>query len=261
MARIPIKDGVDWSNFQMVVDIGSEGTYDINGVCAPNIIKDNDTYKMWYTGYDVSNTRTTVYCTSTDGIIWSNFQMVVNIGSEGTYDTSSAYMPCVIKDNDTYKMWYAGHDVSNTRIIYCTSTDGIIWSNFQMVVDIGSEGTYDTLLTYAPCVIKDDGVYKMWYIGHDGSNTRTIYCTSTDGINWSNFQMVVDIGSEGTYDTNRIFVPSVIKDGNLYKMWYSGNAGTNYRIMYCTSFFQKLYYNRKNNIIREQRSDCYGSRR
>jgi predicted GH43/DUF377 family glycosyl hydrolase len=252
-------DGISWSNFQMVVDIGSEGTYDTVFAYIPYVIKDGNVYKMWYTGYDGTNRRV-IYCTSTDGISWSNFQMVVDIGSEGTYDTIRSYAACVIKDGNVYKMWYSGSNGSNYRIIYCTSTDGISWSNFQMVVDIGSEGTYDTSGSYLPRVIKDDNVYKMWYTGYDGSNRRVIYCTSTDGISWSNFQMVVDIGSEGTYDTIHATAPSVIKDSNLYKMWYTGYH-SNYGIIYCTSFFQKLYFNRKNNIIREQRSDCYGSRR
>ena len=253
-------DGINWSNFQMVVDRGSEGTYDTEYAFTPCVIKDGNVYKMWYSGFDGTNYRV-IYCTSTDGINWSNFQMVVDIGSEGTYDTSRAFHPCVIKDCDVYKMWYTGYDSTNFRVMYCTSADGINWSNFQMVVDIGSEGTYDTSRSYMPCVIKDENTYKMWYSGYDSTNFRGIYCASADGINWSSFQMVVDIGSEGTYDEHGASMPYVIKDDNLYKMWYGGYTNPTYRIVYCTSFFQKLYYNRKNNIIREQRSDCYGSRR
>jgi predicted GH43/DUF377 family glycosyl hydrolase len=256
-------DGINWSNFQMVVDRGSEGTYDTTHAYDPYVIKDGNTYKMWYSG-GITTAGTIyriIYCTSTDGINWSNFQMVVDVGSEGTYDTTRAYDSYVIKDDNLYKMWYTGHDGTYRRTIYCTSTDGINWSNFQMVVDRGSEGTYDTTDAFLPCVIKDDNLYKMWYTGYDGTYCRTIYCTSTDGINWSNFQMVVDVGSEGTYDIIYAYDPCIIKDDNEYKIWYSGYDGTYCRIIYCTSFFQKLYYDRKNNIIREQRSDCYGSRR
>ena len=75
----------------------------------------------------------------------------------------------------------------------------------------------------------------MWYGGGDGTNYRIIYCTSTDGINWSNFQMVVNIGSEGTYDTDYAFCPFVIKDNDFYRVWYTGYDGTNYRTLYFAS--------------------------
>ena len=225
-------------DFLMTVDIGSEGTYDIERIYAPSVIKESDTsYKMWYSGREGGHYRI-IYCTSTDGLNWTNFQMVVDFGSEGTYDTYHAFTPHVIKESDTsYKMWYTGHTPSNARILYCTSTNGINWTNFQLVVDMGSEGTYDTHRTYSPSVIKEsDTSYKMWYDGFDNDKYRIIYCTSTDGINWTNFQMVVDVGLEGTYDTIHVYSPSVIKESDTsYKMWYDGTDGQRYRILYCTS--------------------------
>ena len=233
-------DGVSWSGNKLVIDKGSEGTYDTSYVMDPIVIKDGSVYKMWYAGYNGSYWRI-IYCTSTDGINWSNFQMVINIGSEGTYDTNRVSAPTVIKDDFVYKMWYRGYDGSYNRIIYCTSTDGINWSNFQMVINIGSEGTYDTNKASAPTVIKDGSIYKMWYTGNDGSHNRIIYCTSTDGINWSNFQMVVNIGSEGTYDTSHAHAPTVIKDDSVYKMWYEGRDASYSRIIYTINWVNPVY--------------------
>ena len=226
-------NGTTWSGNQMVVDIGSEGTYDVNFADAPCVIKDGSTYKMWYSGYIPSNYRI-IYATSADGINWSNFQMVVNIGSEGTYDTNYAYYPCVIKDDSTYKMWYTGYDGTYWRIIYATSTNGTTWSNFQMVNDKGSEGTYDTSRALSSNVIKDGNLYKMWYAGWDGSNYRLIHAVSTDGINWTDHQMVLNIGSEGVYDTTHVSMPFVVKESDYsYKMWYSGYDSSNvWRILY-----------------------------
>jgi hypothetical protein len=161
--------------------------------------------------------------------------MVVDIGSEGTYDTVRAQGMFVIKEDTTYKMWYAGYDGTNYRIIYCTSTNGTTWSNHQMVVNISSEGTYDTKHAYGPFVIKDGSIYRMWYAGHNNVNYRTIYCTSSDGVNWSNYEMFMDIGSEGTYDTSHIRDTYIIKDGLTYKMWYAGSDGTSYKILQCIS--------------------------
>ena len=127
------------------------------------------------------------------------------IGAEGTYDTVHAYTPFVIKDGDAYKMWYSSSDGSNLRILYATSSNGITWSNHQMVVDTGSVGTYSNVHAHAPFVIKDGDIYKMWYAGYDSTTWRILHATSSDGITWSDHQMVVDIGSIGTYDTEGLF--------------------------------------------------------
>lgn len=218
---------------QLILNLGAEGTYDTTGVSGPCVIKEGETYKMWYAGIAGSGWRI-LYCESTDGFTWSNHQMVVNINSLGTYDTTHVHFPCVIKDGDAYKMWYTGYG-TYWSIIYCTSTNGTTWSGFQHVVDIGSEGTYDTSQTQAPNVMKDGSTYKMWYGGYDGTNYRAIYCTSTNGTSWSNHQLAVNIASEGTYDDNHVYHPCVIKEDSIYKMWYIGNDHTYYRLIYCTS--------------------------
>jgi len=224
-------DGINWSNHEMVIDKDVEGTYDTSYAYQPSVILDGSTYKCWYTGYDGSTYRI-LYAEGPDGINWSNHEMVIDKDVEGTYDTSHAYTPSVILDGGTYKMWYAGFDGSNNRIIYCEGTDGINWSNHEMVIDKDVEGTYDTSYAYSPSVIKDGSTYKCWYAGLTGSNFRTLYCEGPDGINWSNHEIVIDIGTEGTYDTVRVYSPSVILDGSTYKCWYSGYDGSNYRIIY-----------------------------
>lgn len=227
-------NGTTWSNHQMVVGRGSEGTYDTTHAFVSSVIKDGSTYKMWYTG--VAANYTIIYCNSMNGTTWSGFQMVVDIGDEGTYDATRSAYPHVIKDDTTYKMWYSGYDGSNWRIIYCTSVNGTTWANHQLVVNIGAEGTYDTLHVNHACVIKDGSTYKMWYTGHDGANFRIIYCDSTNGTAWSNHQMVVDKVFEGTYDTVHSIGAHVIKEDSVYKMWYGGNDGTNYRAIYTKSY-------------------------
>ena len=73
-------------------------------------------------------------------------------------------------------MWYSGHDGSHIRIGYATSSDGINWTKHGIVLDLGASGEWDDYYVSCPCVIKDDdGTYKMWYSGHDGSHIRIGY--------------------------------------------------------------------------------------
>ncbi len=231
-----LDNGITWTNQQQSVDIGSEGTNDATRSSDPTVLKDGSTYKMWYTGDSGGTTLRIIYCESSDGINWSNFQVVINIASSGTgFDSSYVQTPSVIKDGSTYKMWYAGNN-GNDRIIYCESSDGINWSNYQLAINLSAQGTYDTVNTFAPAVIKENGVYKMWYTGEVGGFVgRIIYCESTNGVNWFNFQLSINLGSQGVYDTAGCFHASVIRDGSNYKMWYAGDDGTNFRIIYCES--------------------------
>ena len=230
-----LPDGLTFGSFALNVDLGDEGTYDTVHTYAPCVIKDGETYKMWYSGNNGSNYRI-IYCTSSDGITWSNHQMVINIGDEGTYDVSTVFGCTVIKDGSTYKMWYTGSASSVYRIIYCTSNDGVNWSNHQMVINIGDEGTYDTVLSYLPSVVKLDSTYHMWYSGTNGSNVRIIHCDSSNGTSWNNHQMVVDINQEGTYDVTHAYSPSVYRYNNQYIMFYSGIDGSgDYRNLRCVS--------------------------
>jgi|GEM_PF-1786954 len=291
------------------------------------VIKDGTTYKMWYTRLKLNETTgeiltrlsnmdasgfasdlnnddfdgawdrlatltsaevlgllgsaTTVigYATSTDGISWTSVNEQVVAG--GTNILAGVGTPTVIKTSDTsYEMWFtqAKSDLSaanwtsildlcdgttndrktavqsfmagvRTVIGYATSTDGITWSvvNNQVLAGAGSLG--DSV--GAPSVIKDGGVYKMWYtrpksdltaaewaavVGDtsgynvdalmgllDGTAGVIAYATSANGQDWDVVSNEVLPGSTGFWDG--VSDPCVVKTAdNSYKMWYTRNA-------------------------------------
>jgi hypothetical protein len=69
-----------------------------------------------------------------------------------------------------------------------------------------------------------NGVSQHWY--------HIKYAESDDGINWVRKGIIcIDFKSQDEYAISR---PCVLKDGELYKMWYS-YRGTSYRIGYAES--------------------------
>jgi hypothetical protein len=194
---------------------------DAYGAC---VIKDGSIYKMWYHVAGVGIR----YATSTDGLTWTSDQLVIPINSLPGSDTNGASNPHVIKDGATYKMWYSGFVTAGSvyKIIYCASADGITWGSFTATNVIKSfQGTYDTDVVQASCVIKDGATYRMWYNGNYGGTgvlAAVIYCDSADGLTWANATLCLQGGAEGSYDigTVRGFgSPCVIKDNAVYKMW------------------------------------------
>ena len=91
-----------------------------------------------------------------------------------------------------------------------------------------SPGVYswESKHNYAPSVIKDGNLFKMWYSAHDGKKYVLGYAESTDGLNWNKHSSPV-LSSPNSWATD-VVSPYVIKDGNIYKMWFQlTNANVN----------------------------------
>ncbi len=220
----------DWVKQGIVVD--TDTASDSDHAMYSCVITDNGIYKMWYSGSnDGGVTFKIIYATSTDGENWNKQGVVLSPG--GVYDSNDIRMSYVLKDSGIYKMWYAGGDGSNYRILYATSPDGITWAKQGIALDIG--GSQEDVFVSSPTVLIEGGTYKMWYTGYDGSGLRIFHATSTDGITWVKQGRVIDYGSS-SYEATGVYFPSVIRLGGIYNMWYSGrDTGSRLTILYATS--------------------------
>ncbi|MCJ2556744.1 MAG: PKD domain-containing protein [Candidatus Thermoplasmatota archaeon] len=114
------------------------------------------------------------------------------------------------------------------------------WTKKGVSLDLGGAQGNDDYHVISPRILKEGGLYKMWYSGSDGPHYRILYATSADGISWAKHGMVLDIGAPGEADDTHIAYHWVLKEGSTYKMWYSGldeytPYGGIYRIFYATS--------------------------
>ncbi|MCX7702998.1 MAG: putative Ig domain-containing protein, partial [Planctomycetota bacterium] len=117
-------------------------------------------------------------------------------------------------------------------------TDGSIgWGRVSgnPVLDKGASG-WDSGSIGMPCVIKESATsYKMWYTGtntapssyFDFLNAETAIglATSSDGVNWtknSGNPVLAKNSNTSAPDSAAVGMASVIKDGSVYKMWYTG---------------------------------------
>jgi len=230
------------------------------------VIKDGETYKMWYSGNNASGIIHIYYATSPDGLTWTKYNNTIPPNSDDlSYngqipsgnpdqgDDNYVDSPSVLKDGDTYKMWYAGNDgLGSSRIYYATSPDGLTWTKYNNTLPTNSDdvsyhgqiplgtnslkGDYKSVLY--PEVIKDGDGYKMWYTGYDNNNYRIFYAVSPDGLTWTkhnnsvpinsnnaSYHGQIPLGSDGQGDDARAGSASIVKDGNIYKMWYTGYDG------------------------------------
>ena len=210
----------------------SGGAFDVVGVRFTEIIFDNDVsiYKMWYTGYSGSPSRGQIgYATSVDGYTWVPYQTdpVIGFGFTGEYDDWQASRPVVLKDGDTYRMWYSGDSYGHYWTCYATSSDGINWTSHGMIIDwtavFGSNEGWARFA--APTTVHlEDGLYKMWYYTACCGNSGVGYATSTDCVDWTIHGEVMDTGSGGEWDDFFTYHPCVVKSGFDYLMFYTGSS-------------------------------------
>lgn len=232
-------DGVNWVKYagNPVMDVDYSGSWDSLGVETVSILMDDsaplsERYKMWYAGQYFNAYRYDIgYATSPDGINWSKYASpVVQVGAAADWDGGFIEGPSVLKEGNTYKMWYAGYSLVNgkTNLGYATSTDGMNWSKYtgNPVMEV-TPGEWDSIYVQDPHVLKIGNEYHMWYGGasqYDFYGQETGYAHSVDGINWvkSPANPVLTRGGIGNWDANTASFPSVMLDADTLKLWYTG---------------------------------------
>lgn len=223
-------------------------------------------YRIWYwpsLSYSINDIR---YAESYDGITWYNDQPLQNgavkiIGephpdwNRGSYGPADIiYNPSALNTginpfDYTFAMYYDGTTGGDESIGLGYSSDGITWEGY----DSNSDGKADAVFTgtdnpsdwdadYASraTIIKNsDNDFEMWYSGGIASMNHGIgHATSTDGINWIRDENnpIFHKNDGETWRDSRSYTPVVIKEGNDYKMWFTGKSSAGvYSIGYATA--------------------------
>ncbi len=152
--------------------------------------------------------------------------------SDIPYFTYSVSQAQVMYDNGTYKMWFMNlYDSGRGDISYAESKDGISWQlgSQSPVLTAGSPGAWDDYSVGMGYVLKDNGLYKIYYSGTQDSHYGPIQiglATSNDGIHWEKYS-----GPVLTSDNNQYFlaVQNVTKINNVYYMYYSASRINDYK--------------------------------
>ncbi len=220
-------------------------------VANPNILKQSDVYKMWYSGNSGSGWKIG-YAYSGNGINgWSRLnQPVIDVGSADGWERHTE-SPFVLYNNQLgkYQMWYSSvkanwsAGLDRYRIRYAESDDGINWQEGNWVLYGSSEKWDAGGPNRVASILFIDGIYHMWYAGtNNGDLTvnpywRIGYATSTDGLSWTkqnNGNPVIEPTEQ--WELKNVSFPTVIYENGQYKMWYgAGSADPPTQIVYAYS--------------------------
>jgi predicted GH43/DUF377 family glycosyl hydrolase len=220
-----------------VLDVGKPKNFDEHGVTPMCVLRDGKKLLLYYTGWQRNPTPNIRYALLTglalseDGEQFKRFieKPILESSNSERYIRSAA---CVIKEGDTYKMWYVAGSkwikvkekyVPTYNLRYMESTCEHEWADKGIVcMDFAYKDEYGF---GRPWVIKEDNIYKMWYsIRTISKGYRIGYAESKDGVNWirKDNEAGIDVSKEG-WDSEMICFSAVVNINGRRYMFYNGN--------------------------------------
>jgi hypothetical protein len=184
------------------------------------ILREGDTYHMWYTGYNDnrSDTKYLGYATSPDGLKWTRYP------GNPIFDKSWVEDMYVVKHGDTYYMFAEGrHDIAHMM----TSKDRIHWQDHGRLDVRYTTGESLSPGPYGTPTIWIEG--QTWYLFYERDDLAVWLASSTDRKVWTNVQdePVLPLGPQA-YDGKLIALDYVMKyKGKYYAYYHAIGPGEN----------------------------------
>lgn len=226
-----------------VLGLGRRGCCDDLGAMPSWIVNHGGRKYLYYTGWNV--TPTVSYVLSIFVAVWDEAQRRFVRLSEGPVMARSfaepywCAQPSVLVEEGRWRMWYLSctgwemiHDHPEPLYLvkYAESTDGVTWRPTGDVC-IG----YDdfTSAVGRPCVLKEEGIYKMFYSYRNARDYRVDkrqgyrlgYAESPDGLTWTRKDDRIGITtSDSGWDSEMIEYCHVLQHGERKYMFYNGNG-------------------------------------
>lgn len=211
---------------------------------------DGDRYRVYFSPRDNRNCSHISYfeidVKDPSNILKISDYPILSPGSPGTFDDAGTMTSWLVDHGDEKWMYYIGWNLS-VKVPYRNALGLAISQDGGSTFKRYSEGPvldrsiHDSALVAGACILPDGDTLRMWYLSGLGwiqseekyqPRYHIKYAESEDGINWNRTGRVcIDFKNNGEYAISR---PCVIKESDIYRMWYS-YRGSTYRIGYAES--------------------------
>ncbi|MCD0471081.1 hypothetical protein [Flavobacterium sp. JAS] len=197
-------------------------------------------------------------------VLFENNKPLFNFGNLGTFDDSGIMPSSIINVGDKKYLYYIGWTTRQTvpfqnAIGLAISQDG--GKTFKKTSEgpIISVNNIEPYFSGTSFVMIDEGVFKMWYLScirweiFDDKPEPIYnikYAESLDGINW---KQTGKVAIELDEDEGGLVSASVVKENNLYKMWFGKRKKSDYRTNLQNSY--RIGYAESSDGINWERKD------
>lgn len=210
------------------------GVHGAGNVYAPEIHREGDRWLMWYGGQGKDGHDRIHLAASADVLIWERRGVVLD--EPGVNHQND---PSVVTVDGVWWMFYtrAPRGISD-EIAAATSADGVRWKLHGAVLSPAAGNTWDSLVVSRPSVVRENGVFKMWYDARGlkfgarrpasdkpedllaVASVRAVgYAESKDGLHWQR------IGSKPVFGEGAGGV-HVSRHADGYALLYESHEGT-----------------------------------
>lgn len=164
----------------------------------------------------------------------------LDLGRLGTFDDSGAMPSCVVDDGDEKYLYYIGWNPGVTvgyrnSVGLAVSHDGGV--SFERVFEgpVVDRTRLEPFFTASPFVLKEDGLWRMWYASSTGwlevdgrpePLYHIKYAESADGREWRRENRSAIAPAHPEEATAR---PWVVRDDSGYRMWFCHRGSRGYR--------------------------------
>lgn len=193
------------------------------------VMKDGNTWKLWYTGYNKDRQPLTMkmgYATSVDGITWKRWS------DDPIFDDVWIEDMMVIKKDGRYFMFAEG---AGDQPQLLESKDGVEWTRTRSLdvrqtngqpIKPGPHGT--------PTVFVKDNIWHLFYERYDAGIWLAV---STDRKVWTNVSDdPLIIPGPGDYDARMIAMNQIVRIGDRYYAVLHGTGTPEKPRQWCTYF-------------------------
>ncbi len=165
----------------------------------------------------------------------STWNPLLTHGQSGSIDQLKIGPRAILRvaPND-WRMWYEAAPSGNKSFTaYATSSDGLTWTRYggnpvmsPSATWEGGSGNLEGEVS-PTSILKEKGLYKLWYHGFNAGTRQIGYATSPDGIQWTKYagNPIVSPGPGGAWDAGSVCEPNVVHVGGQYFMYYSRCTG------------------------------------
>jgi hypothetical protein len=230
-----------------------ETDYNHNGPSFPFLLPVTDDYWLLYfcawgkKKADGKLANTTGAAVSEDGgRSWRYPKTEPLLPLDRPWDCNGTGSVWVLRENGLFRMYYTaigryfprpegvetGHGavIPEIGIAYAESRDGLAWTKPVPGLLVRPRGfavePYEYICS-KPCVLKDEKGYTLW-VNTFGTAYRVHRLTSPDGLAWKWADRVgpdgeLGVGAPGAFDDHQRSYPTLVRHGNGYRCWFTGN--------------------------------------
>lgn len=143
--------------------------------------------------------------------------------------TVGIVQPFVLKEQNIYTIWFANNDGSRHKVFRMKSANGIDWYD---KTDTKVTNRYNA---NDPFVFFENNQYNLYFSSSNNGYISLWKSSSPDGITFTPGAEVEILKSQAPWEGEHLSCPALIKEKNLYYLFYAGSGVHNWGIGLATS--------------------------